>query len=289
MEAQEILKKVRQIEIRTKGISRHLFSGAYHSVFKGRGMSFSEVREYSAGDDIRYIDWNVTARSGQPFVKVFEEERELTLMLLIDISKSTHFGSLAQDKQYWMTEIAAVLAFSASQNHDKVGLILFSDRVHLYIPPKKGKQHILRMIREMLVFRPEAQRTLLEVPLQYMSRVQTKRCICFVLSDFHCEIPQATIRIIGKRHEIIGLQVLDPLEQELKPAGLILFKDAENDQEILLDTSDERLRIQLSETQAQKNFRVRQEFIKSKADVLSLSMNESYIKTLLTYFKNRVR
>jgi uncharacterized protein (DUF58 family) len=289
MDTQEILKKVRKIEIRTKGLSRHLFSGAYHSVFKGRGMSFSEVREYSPGDDVRYIDWNVTARTGQAFLKVFEEERELTLMILVDVSKSMQFGSLEHDKQYWVTEIAAVLAFSAAQNHDKVGLILFSDKIHLYLPPKKGRQHILRMIRELLSYYPDAAKTDLELPLQYMNLVQQKRCICFLISDFHASIPESSLRIISKRHEVIGLELHDPLEQQFQELGLVYFKDSENNVSELINTDNPLWRDNFKKNQITKSQKLKQEFIKAKAEVLPLAMNESYIKTLLAYFKNRVR
>lgn len=287
MDTQEILKKVRQIEIKTKGLSHHLFSGAYHSTFKGRGMSFSEVREYQMGDDIRHIDWNVTARTGQTQVKVFEEERELTLMLLVDISRSMLFGSMAQNKLQWMIEIAAVLAFSAAQNHDKVGMILFSDKIHLYIPPKKGRQHILRMIRELLVTLPDAGQTRFDLPLQYLDRVQTKKTICFLLSDFHDPIPESTLKIVSRRHDVIGIQVLDPLEKELKDVGLIQLKDAESPQEILVDTSDRKWMNKYSESQKKYFLQIRQLFSRANADFLPLDLDDSYIKVLLNFFKKR--
>lgn len=287
MDTQEILKKVRQIEIKTKGLSRHLFSGAYHSSFKGRGMSFSEVREYQYGDDIRHIDWNVTARSGQTQVKVFEEERELTLMLLIDISRSTLFGSMEQNKREWMIEIAAVLAFSATQNHDKTGMILFSDRIHLYIPPKKGKQHILRMIRELLVRRTDAGKTRFDLPLQYLDSVQSKRTICFLLSDFHDPVPEASLKIVGRRHDVIGLQILDPLEKIMPPAGLLQLRDAESTRELMIDSSDIRWMKQYAETQRSQTQQLRQFFNRANADFLQLDLDESYIKVLLNFFKKR--
>ena len=199
MDTQDILKKVRKLEIKTKGLSKHLFSGAYHSVFKGRGMSFSEVREYALGDDVRHIDWNVTARSGQTHIKVYEEERELTLMLAIDISSSMRFGSIIQRKMDWITEIAAVPSFSATQNHDKVGLLLFSDKIDLFIPPKKGKQHILRIIRELLVDRQVGKTTNFQAPLSYLNSVITKRSICFVISDFYDPLPETTLKILCKK------------------------------------------------------------------------------------------
>ncbi len=287
MDTQEILKKVRQIEIKTKGLSHHLFSGAYHSTFKGRGMSFSEVREYQFGDDIRHIDWNVTARSGQTQVKVFEEERELTLMLLVDVSRSTLFGSLDQNKMQWMIEIAAVLAFSATQNHDKVGMILFSDKIHLYIPPKKGRQHILRMIRELIVTRSDAGRTRFDLPLQYLDSVQTKKTICFLLSDFHDPIPESTLKIVSRRHDVIGLQILDPLEKSMKSVGLIQLKDAESGNEILIDTSDKQWMEQYSATQQKHYTQLRQFFSRANADFLQLDLDDSYIKVLLNFFKKR--
>jgi uncharacterized protein (DUF58 family) len=287
METQDILKKVRQIEIKTKGLSHHLFSGAYHSTFKGRGMSFSEVREYQFGDDIRHIDWNVTARSGQTQVKVFEEERELTLMLLVDISRSTLFGSLDQNKLQWMIEIAAVLAFSATQNHDKVGMILFSDKIHLYIPPKKGRQHILRMIRELLVNRSDAGRTRFDLPLQYLNSVQTKKTICFLLSDFHNPVPESTLKIVSRRHDVIGLQILDPLEKEMKSVGLVQLKDSETGNELLIDSSDKQWMKSYSDTQSKHFIQLKQFFSRANADFLQLDLDDSYIKVLLNFFKKR--
>lgn len=287
METQDILKKVRQIEIKTKGLSHHLFSGAYHSTFKGRGMSFSEVREYQIGDDIRHIDWNVTARSGQTQVKVFEEERELTLMLLVDISRSTLFGSLDQNKMQWMVEMAAVLAFSATQNHDKVGLILFSDKIHLYVPPKKGRQHILRMIRELLVTHPDACRTRFDLPLQYLNSVQTKKTICFLLSDFHDPVPEATLKIVARKHDLIGLQILDPLEKSMQSVGLIQLKDAESGTEMIVDSSDKQLMKKYAEAQVRHYAQLRQQFSRANADFLQLDLDDTYIKVLLKFFKKR--
>jgi uncharacterized protein (DUF58 family) len=287
MEVQELLKKVRQIEIKTKGLSRQIFSGAYHSVFKGRGMSFSEVREYVPGDDVRHIDWNVTARAGQTFVKVYEEERELTLMLMIDVSKSTYFGSTEQSKAAWITEIAAVLAFSATQNQDKVGLILFSDQVHLYIPPKKGRQHILRIIREIVVPRDQKTASNLDVPLQYLNGVLHKRCICFLLSDFQLSIPETTLRIVAKKHDVIGIQILDPLEIELKEVGLIHLVDAESGARISVDTSDREWLRSHEQTQREHQLKTKSSFVRSKADFLAIDIRHSYISTLLQFFKRR--
>ncbi|MBK8956720.1 MAG: DUF58 domain-containing protein [Saprospiraceae bacterium] len=287
MLTQDILKKVRQLEIKTKGLSQHLFSGAYHSHFKGRGMSFSEVREYSPGDDIRHIDWNVTARTGQTQVKVFEEERELTLMLLIDISKSMQFGSKDKEKYLWAAEIAAVLAFAASQNQDKVGLILFSDRIHLYIPPKKGRRHILRIIRELLVQRSESGATNYHFPLQYLNRVQNKRCISFLMTDFQNDLPENTIKIVSRRHDLIGLLLRDPLEKAMPASGLFQFRDLETDEEVLLDTTDLKWQKKYREQQNAHLSRIRQILLKSKASYLELQPDETYIKTLLNFFKKR--
>ena len=287
MEVQELLKKVRQIEIKTKGLSRQIFSGAYHSVFKGKGLSFSEVREYVPGDDVRHIDWNVTARAGQTFVKVYEEERELTLMLMIDVSKSTYFGSTEQSKAAWITEIAAVLAFSATQNQDKVGLILFSDQVHLYIPPKKGRQHILRIIREIVVPRDQQTASNLDVPLQYLNGVLHKRCICFLLSDFQLSIPETTLRIVAKKHDVIGIQILDPLEIQLKKVGLIHLIDSESGARISFDTSDIEWLRSHEQTQREHQLKTKSSFVRSKADFLAIDIRYSYISTLLQFFKRR--
>lgn len=287
MDTQDIFKKVRQIEIKTKSLSQHLFSGVYHSSFKGRGMSFSEVREYQTGDDIRHIDWNVTARSGQTQLKVFEEERELTLMLLVDISKSMHFGSQQQDKFVWLTEIAAVLAFSATQNHDKVGMILFSDQIHLYIPPKKGRQHILRMIRELLVRRTESGLTRFDLPLLYLNRVQSKKCICFLLSDFYDPLPEALLKIVSRKHELIGIQMRDPMELIIPQSGLIPLKDLESGKEVLLDTYHAEDLRRLEDSQKKQGEINKQQFIKAGADLLELDLNDSYIKQLLNFFKKR--
>lgn len=287
MEVQDILARVRRIEIKTKGLSNQLFSGAYHSSFKGRGMSFSEVREYAAGDDVRHIDWNVTARSGQPFVKVYEEERELTIMLMIDISDSTFFGSGAYQKSEYITELAAVLAFSASQNQDKVGLILFSDKVELYIPPKKGRQHILRIIRELLVQRPGVRKSGLAHPLRFLKGVMHKRAICFVCSDFQFDIPESTLRIVAKTHELIGFQILDPLEYAWPSMGILPFRDAETGSQLLVDTSDPAWMQQMRLNQEQQVQSVRSKFIRAHADFLQIDMNASYTRSLIQFFKRR--
>ena len=287
MDTQEILKKVRKLEIKTKGLSKHLFSGAYHSVFKGRGMSFSEVREYALGDDVRHIDWNVTARSGQTHIKVYEEERELTLMLAIDISSSMRFGSIIQRKIDWITEIAAVLSFSATQNHDKVGLLLFSDKIDLFIPPKKGKQHILRIIRELLVDRQVGKTTNFQAPLSYLNSVITKRSICFVISDFYDPLPETTLKILCKKHDVIGIQILDPLEKEMKDCGLLSVVDLENGQEAIIDTSDINYRSKLKDSTLNKMASSKQSFLKSNAEFLNIDDLPNYIKSLLRFFKMR--
>ncbi|HOJ89660.1 MAG TPA: DUF58 domain-containing protein [Saprospiraceae bacterium] len=287
MDTQEILKKVRKLEIKTKGLSKHLFSGAYHSVFKGRGMSFSEVREYALGDDVRHIDWNVTARSGQTHIKVYEEERELTLMLAIDISSSMRFGSIIQRKMDWITEIAAVLSFSATQNHDKVGLLLFSDKIDLFIPPKKGKQHILRIIRELLVDRQVGKTTNFQAPLSYLNSVITKRSICFVISDFYDPLPETTLKILCKKHDVIGIQILDPLEKEMKDCGLLSVVDLENGQEAIIDTSDINYRSKLKDSTLNKMASSKQSFLKSNAEFLNIDDLPNYIKSLLRFFKMR--
>ncbi|MBK7467783.1 MAG: DUF58 domain-containing protein [Saprospiraceae bacterium] len=287
MDTQDILKKVRKLEIKTKGLSKHLFSGAYHSVFKGRGMSFSEVREYALGDDVRHIDWNVTARSGQTHIKVYEEERELTLMLAIDISSSMRFGSIIQRKIDWITEIAAVLSFSATQNHDKVGLLLFSDKIDLFIPPKKGKQHILRIIRELLVDRQVGKTTNFQAPLSYLNSVITKRSICFVISDFYDPLPETTLKILCKKHDVIGIQILDPLEKEMKDCGLLSVVDLENGHEAIIDTSDINYRTKLKDSTLNKMASSKQSFLKSNAEFLNIDDLPNYIKSLLRFFKMR--
>jgi len=286
-EAQEIYRKVRQIEIRTRSLSQQLFSGAYHSSFKGRGMSFSEVREYQYGDDIRHIDWNVTARTGQTQVKVFEEERELTLLIMADISRSMHFGSSGSEKRQWQTELAAVLAFSANQNHDKTGLILFSDRIHLYLPPKKGRQHLLRIIRELLVRRSDSGSTDFHLPLQHLSRVQSKRCIAFLMSDFQAPLPEATLRIAARRHELIGLQIRDALERELPDVGLLPLKDLEQGYEMLVDTSKPLWAENYRQACSEYSKSVREQFLRAHADFLELDPGEPFVKTLLGFFKKR--
>jgi uncharacterized protein (DUF58 family) len=244
METSELLKKVRKIEIKTKGLSKHIFSGEYHSAFKGRGMSFSEVRAYQYGDDVRNIDWNVTARTGEPHVKVFEEERELTVMLLIDVSRSSFFGTVNQLKNELMTEICALLAFSAINNNDKVGVLFFSDRAEKFIPPKKGRQHILRILRELIDFHPENAGTDIGEALRFFNNIIKKRSICFILSDFLTRGYEDPLRIAARRHDIVAVNLIDPREEELPDVGLIRAADAESGQVRWIDTSSAKVRRQ---------------------------------------------
>jgi len=289
LETSELLKKVRKIEIKTKGLSKHIFSGEYHSAFKGRGMSFSEVRDYQFGDDVRNIDWNVTARTGDPHVKVFEEERELTVMLLVDVSRSSYFGTVNQIKQVILTEIAAVLSFSAIQNNDKVGLILFSEKIERFIPPKKGKQHILRIIRELLNFEPEATGTDLGMAIRYFNNVIKKRSICFILSDFMTQNYDDPLRIAARRHDLVGLHLYDPREQSLPNVGLMRAVDIETNQPGWIDTSSKNIR-EKYERHFQDNFRYFQNtFRKSNVDSVSIRTDESYVNALLKFFKKRAQ
>lgn len=287
METSELLKKVRKIEIKSKGLSKHLFSGEYHSAFKGRGMSFSEVRSYQYGDDVRNIDWNVTARSGEPYIKVFEEERELTVMLLIDISKSSFFGTTEQMKNEYITEISAVLAFSAINNNDKVGVLFFSDRIEKFIPPKKGKKHILRIIRELLDIRPEGQGTDIGKALEYFNNVVKKRSICFLLSDFMSQGYEAPLRVAARRHDLIGVHLYDPREEELPNVGLIRAQDAETGQLQWIDTSSRQVRERYQEWFTTNQQYFRQNFLRSGADTMSISTTGSYVDALHKFFQRR--
>ncbi len=287
METNELLRKVRKIEIKTKGLSKHLFSGEYHSTFKGRGMSFSEVRNYFPGDDVRSIDWNVTARTNEPYIKVFEEERELTVMLLVDVSRSSLFGTTEQLKKEFITEVSAVLAFSAMQNNDKVGVIFFSDKVEKYIPPKKGKQHVLRIIRELLNFEPDATGTDLSAALIFLNNLIKKRSITFILSDFLTEGYEDPFRIAAKRHDIIGLRIFDPLEETLPNVGLIRMADAETGQKLWIDTASSKVRENYKKYNEEKVNYFKSIFSKSGKDIVSIRTNDSYEKALLGFFKGR--
>lgn len=287
METAELLKKVRKIEIKTKGLSKHLFSGEYSSAFKGRGMSFSEVRDYNYGDDVRNIDWNVTARTGDTSVKVFEEERELTVMLLIDVSASSLFGTRTQFKSEVLTEIAAVIAFSAASNNDKVGAILFSDKIEKYIPPKKGKKTILHIIRELLQHETSSAGTDLAMALQYLNNIQKKRTIAFVMSDFISPDYALPLQLVARRHDLVGIHIYDQLEKELPNVGLLRVRDAETNTERIIDTSSAKLRADHSEWFEQHQAQSKELFVRSGSDVLSIGTGEDYIKTLLGFFKNR--
>lgn len=287
METTELLKRVRRIEIKTKGLSRQIFAGEYQSAFKGRGMSFSEVRNYQYGDDVRNIDWNVTARSNDPYVKVFEEERELTVMLLVDISKSSFFGTTKQLKNELITEICAVLAFSATNNNDKVGLLLFSDKVEKFLPPKKGRGHILRIIRELLDTRPTGTGTDIAMALTYFTNMVKKRSICFLLSDFLAEGYDKSLRLAARRHDVIGMHLYDPRERELPAVGLIHARDAESGRMEWVDTSSSRVRKKYTEWYDNHLGYFKTAFSQSGADSMSLETTEDYTKALLRFFKGR--
>ncbi len=287
MEASELLKRVRKIEIKTRGLSSNIFAGQYHSAFKGRGMAFSEVREYQYGDDIRNIDWNVTARFNHPFVKVFEEERELTVMLVIDVSGSRNFGTAMRTKRELITEIAAVLSFSAIQNNDKIGAILFSNKVEKFIPPKKGRTHILRIIRELLEFEPQEKTTDISEALRYLTNAIKKKSISFLLSDFIAPNFEDAIRIASRKHDLIALQIYDPREVEIPPVGLIKLQDAETGLWKWVDTSDEMTRRAYKVWWQNRQQNLLQIFRKSGVDNASIRTNEDYIKPLINIFKKR--
>ena len=287
MDTKALLKKVRKIEIKTRRLSDHIFGGEYHSTFKGRGMTFSEVRQYQYGDDVRSIDWNVTARYNEPFVKVFEEERELTLMLLVDVSGSEQFGTVTQFKREVLTEISATLAFSALQNNDKVGLILFSDEVELFIPPKKGKGHVLRIIRELLEFEPKSRKTDIAVPLKFLSNVMKKKAIVFMLSDFMASGYEQTLRITGNKHDLTGIRVYDPREAEIPNVGLISVQDSESGKIQLVNTQSAQVRRTYNANYLKRVDYFRDSFAKAGCGILDCRVDESYVKKLLGYFKRR--
>ena len=287
METSELIKKVRKIEIKTRGLSKQLFSGEYHSAFKGRGMAFSEVREYSPGDEIRTIDWNVTARTGLPHVKVFEEERELTLMLMVDISESENFGTRVGFKRELITELSAIIAFSALQNNDKVGLILFTSEVELYIPPKKGKGHILRIIRELLEFHPKRKGTDIGEALRFFNNVQKKRSICFLMSDFFDTGFEHPLKIVSRRHDTIALKIEDLMEGELPNIGLIQMEDKETGKDYWIDSSNKSTRTQYSNIWNEEKEALEKLFKKIKVDYIDIITGESYIAPLQNFFKRR--
>ena len=285
METSEIIKKVRKIEIKTRGLSSNIFAGQYHSAFKGRGMAFSEVREYQFGDDVRDIDWNVTARFHRPYVKVFEEERELTVMLLIDVSGSLDFGTQRQMKRDMVTEIAATLAFSAIQNNDKIGVVFFSDRIEKYIPPKKGRKHILYIIREMLDFQPESRRTDVRGALEFMTSVAKRRCTAFVLSDFYDRQDfLQPLTICNRKHDVVAIQVYDQRAKTLPDIGLLRVVDAETGHEQYIDTSSRRLRQAHTQYFLQRQATLKETFNKSNVDHVSIATNEDYVRALMMLF-----
>lgn len=287
MDTKELLKKVRKIEIKTRRLSDHVFGGEYHSTFKGRGMTFSEVRQYQFGDDVRNIDWNVTARYNEPYVKVFEEERELTMMLVADISGSEWFGTRNQFKNEIITEVAATLAFSALQNNDKIGLILFSDEIELFIPPKKGKSHVLLIIRELLEFERKSKKTDLSNALKYLTNVMKKKAIVFVLSDFITDGYADTLKIVAGKHDLTGIRIYDRREEEIPNLGMVQMQDEETGENMLVNTSSRKVRNAYYAFNRERVDYFKQAFKKSGAGTIDCRVDESYVKKLLGYFKNR--
>ena len=289
MDHTELLKKVRKIEIKTRGLSRNIFAGEYHSAFKGRGMAFSEVREYQFGDDVRSIDWNVTARYNKPYIKIFEEERELTVMLLVDVSGSRDFGSFEKFKKNVITEIAAILSFSAIQNNDKIGVIFFSENIEKFIPPQKGKSHILRIIRELVDFVPENKGTNITEALRYMTNAIKKRCTCFILSDFiqnDQEFDKA-LTIANSKHDLVALRIYDERETALPSVGLIKLKDAETGKYTWVDTSSKKVRATYGEWWRESSNKLDRALKKSGVDYVSINTREDYVRSLMTLFKKR--
>ena len=288
----DILRRVRKIEIKTRGLSNEIFAGKYHTAFRGRGMSFSEVREYRAGDDVRDIDWNVTARSSKPHIKIYEEERELTMMLMVDVSGSRLFGSTERTKKNLMTEIAAVLAFSAAQNNDKVGCIFFSDRIEKFIPAAKGKSHILMIIRELISFEPESQRTSLSEAVRFLTNVSKKRCTTFILSDFlspKSELQQLedALKIASSKHDLVGIRVVDHREVELPDVGIVELQDAETERKVWLDTSSRRVREHYAEQWRERERQTMEMLRKSRIDTATISTDGDYVVELIKLFKQR--
>jgi len=287
LETKDILRSVRKIEIKTRGLSKHVFAGRYHSAFKGRGMAFSEVREYHYGDDFRNVDWNVTARFNHPYVKVFEEERELTVMLLVDVSSSSEFGTIARFKSRIITEIASLLSFSAIQNNDKVGMIMFSDRIESFIPPKKGRQHILRIIRELVSYDKGTKKTDLIIPLKYLVNAIRKRSIAFLISDFMAEGFEDALKIAGKKHDLVGLWIYDLREKELPDAGLIKVRDMETGNTAWIDTSERAFRESYRKLNMERHEDIADMFSRNGIDCVSISTGDDYVKPLINLFKNR--
>ncbi|WP_460220205.1 DUF58 domain-containing protein [Psychroserpens sp. MEBiC05023] len=287
MDTKELLKKVRKIEIKTRRLSDHIFGGEYHSTFKGRGMTFSEVRQYQYGDDVRNIDWNVTARYNEPYIKVFEEERELTMMLMVDISGSELFGTDEQFKNEIVTEIAATLAFSATQNNDKIGLILFSDDIELYIPPKKGRSHVLRIIRELIEFKPKSKLTNIAEALKFLSNVMKKKAIVFILSDFIADDYKQNLKIAAGRHDITGIRIYDKHEESIPNLGMVQMEDEESGELVLVNTASKSVRQNYSKYYNDKVNYYKDTFTKSGSGTIDCRVDESYVKKLLGYFKRR--
>ena len=288
METKDLLKKVRKIEIKTRRLSDHIFSGEYHTSFKGRGMTFSEVRQYQYGDDIRAIDWNVTARYNEPYIKVFEEERELTMMLMVDISGSESFGTKNQLKSEIVTEIAATMAFSATQNNDKIGLILFSDGIELYIPPKKGKSHVLRIIRELIEFQPKSKKTDVSQAIKFLSSVMKKKAIVFMISDFITDDDyEKTLKIASKKHDITGIRVFDMREEKMPNIGMVEMEDAESGEILVVNTNSKQVRNEYEKDYMQKVTFFKETFSKCGSGTVNTRVDESYVTKLLGYFKSR--
>lgn len=287
MEATELIKKVRKIEIKTRGLTSHIFAGEYHSAFKGRGIAFSEVREYQYGDDIRSIDWNVTARFNHPYVKVFEEERELTVMLLVDVSGSGNFGTRSSFKKDIMTEVAAVLSFSAIFNNDKIGVIFFTDKVEKFIPPKKGRRHILRIIRELLSFRAESRNTNLDEPLRFLTNALKKRCTAFILSDFFAPGFEDALRIAGNKHDIAAIKVYDQLEKSIPDVGFLKVSDTETGEEKWIDTSSREIRSAYSKWWEKHVEEITNTFKRCGVDSAFIRTDEDYVKPLIKLFESR--
>ena len=287
MDTRELLQKVRRVEIKTRGLSQNIFAGEYHTAFKGRGMAFSEVREYQFGDDVRSIDWNVTARFQRPYVKVFEEERELTMMLLVDVSGSRDFGSIVQTKRELMTELAATLAFSSIQNNDKVGVIFFSDRIEKFIPPQNGRKHVLHIIRELISFEPVSRKTDIGGALRYFTSVIKKHSTAFLISDFMDDNYADALMIANRKHDIVGLHLYDVREKELPDVGLIKLKDAESEQRLWFDTSDKRVRKAYRDAWLANQLAMQQCFTRAGVDHVSISTSEDYVRCLMRLFRMR--
>ena len=289
MVPREILKKVRRLEITTRGLVNEVFSGEYHSVFKGRGVNFAEVREYQYGDDVRSIDWNVTARAGSPYVKVNEEERELTVMLVVDVSASGDFGTRERMKAEIAVEICALLAFAAIKNNDKVGLIIFSDRIEKFVPPRKGRRHVLRVLRELLYDEPQGRKTSIDVALQYLTRIVRRRAVVFLVSDFLAEGYEKALAVAGRRHDVVAIRVADPREAEIPPVGFVAFEDAESSEHLLVNTSDTRFREAMEAESRRASESLDRTFRSTRVDTIQVATDEPYFDPLMRFFRARAR